>query len=227
MVAGPRPKAFEPWGEIVGVVRDFGLDPDDNGNEQPHLFHAVPAGALPSLVMSVRMRGNPATLAARLPLIAATVDARLLVQESQPMEEWVRQRNEHLIVTVGAQVVVTVLVLFLSALGIFSLVSISVSRRTREIGLRAALGATPRQVLARILSRAVALMGSGIAVGGALLIFPRTRRRAGRPPSEDVPLFAVYLVMTSAVMLAACLLACIGPARRALRINPTDALREA
>ena len=59
-----------------------------------------------------------------------------------------------LIVTVGAQVAVTALVLFLSALGIFSLVSISVSRRTREIGLRAALGANPRQVLAGILSRA-------------------------------------------------------------------------
>jgi putative ABC transport system permease protein len=226
--AGARPKAWEPWGEIVGVVRDFGLDPDDNGNEQPHVFHAVSAGALPSLVMSVRMRGNPATLAARLPLIAATVDARLLVQDSQPMEEWVRQRDDHLIVMVGAQVMVTVLILFLSALGIFSLVSISVSRRTREIGLRAALGATPRQVLARILSRAVVLMGSGIAAGGALLIWSLALGAgpSGRP-AEDVPLFAGYLAMTSAVMLAACLLACIGPARRALRINPTDALREA
>ena len=147
--AAVRPQAWEPWGEIVGVVRDFGLDPDDNGNEQPHVFHAASAGALPSLVMSVRIRGNPATLAARLPLIAATVDAQLLVQDSQPMEAWVRQRNEHLMVMVGAQVAVTVLVLFLSALGIFSLVSISVSRRTREIGLRAALGASPRQVLSR------------------------------------------------------------------------------
>jgi putative ABC transport system permease protein len=181
-VARARPKAWEPWGEIVGVVRDFGLDPDDNGNEQPHVFHAASAGALSSLVMSVRMRGNPATLAARLPLIAATVDARLLVQDSQPMEEWVRQRDDQLIVMVGAQVAVTVLVLFLSALGIFSLVSISVSRRTREIGLRAALGATPRQVLARILSRALTLMGSGIAAGGALLMWSwrsAQGRRAG------------------------------------------------
>ena len=75
---------------------------------------------------------------------------------------------------------VTVLVLFLSALGIFSLVSISVSRRTREIGLRAALGATPRQVLARILSRAVVLMGSGIVAGGALLLWSSRSARALR-----------------------------------------------
>ncbi len=226
--AGARPKAWEPWGEIVGVVRDFGLDPDDNGNEQPHVFHAASAGEVSSLVMSVRIHGNPATLAARLPLIAATVDARLLVQDSQPMEEWVRQRDEYLIVMVGAQVAVTVLVLFLSALGIFSLVSISVSRRTREIGLRAALGATPRQVLGRILSRAVVLMGSGIAAGGALLIWSLALGAgpSGRP-AEDIPIFAGYLGMTSAVILAAGLLACIGPARRALRINPTDALRQA
>jgi predicted permease len=225
--AGARPRAWEPWGEIVGVVRDFDLDPDDNGNEQPHVFHAASAGAVSSLVMSVRMRGNPATLAARLPLIVPTVDARLIVQDSQPMEEWVRQQDEHLLVTVGAQVVVTILVLFLSALGIFSLVSISVSRRTREIGLRAALGATPRQVLGRILSRALTLMGSGIAAGGALLMFSLAfgAGPSGRPV-EDIALFAGHLGVTSAVMLTACLLACIGPARRALGINPTDALRE-
>ena len=66
---------------------------------------------------------------------------------------------------------VTALVLFLSALGIFSLLSVSVSRRTREIGLRAALGANPRHVLVEILSRAMVLMGTGIAPAAALLLF--------------------------------------------------------
>jgi len=228
VVVRPRPEAWEPWREIVGVVRDFGLDPDDNGNELPHVFYAVPAGSLSSLVMSVRVRGNPGALAARLPLVAAAIDARLLVQESKPMEAWVRQRSEHLIVMVGAQVAVTVLVLFLSALGIFSMMSISVSRRTREIGLRAALGATPRQAIGRILSRAVALMGGGIAVGGTFLM-GSIALGAGPSgePVEDIPLFAVYLAVTSAIMLAACLLASIGPARRAIRINPIEALREA
>ena len=127
----------------MGVVRDFGLDPDDDGNEQPHVFRAASARAVSPLVMSVRMRGNPATLAPRLPVIAAGVDARLLVHDSQPMEEWIRQRDQFLILTVGAQVAVTLLILFLSARGIFSLESVRVSRRTREMGLRAVLGATP------------------------------------------------------------------------------------
>ena len=122
----------------------------------------------------------------------------------------------------------TLLVLFLSALGIFSLVSVSVSRRTREIGLRVALGAHARHVLAGILSRGIVLMGSGITAGGALLLLSVSLGEgpSGRP-AEDVALFAGYLGVTSAVMLAACLLACIGPAKRALRTSPTDALREA
>ena len=177
--------------------------------------------------MSVRVRGNPATLAARLPVIAAGVDARLLVQDARPLDEWIRERDISLTVKAGALAGVTLLVLFLSALGIFSLVSVSVSRRTREIGLRTALGANPRQVLAGILSRAVVLMGSGITAGGALLLLSLALGEgpSGRP-ADDVALFAGYLGVTSAVMLAACLLACIGPARRALRINPVDALRE-
>ena len=215
------------WFEIVGVVRDFGLDPDDEGNEQPYVFHAASPGTVSPLVMSVRVRGNPATLAARLPFIAANVDAGLFVQDAQPLDEWVRQRDMGLMVTVGAQAAVTALVLFLSALGIFSLMSVSVSRRTREIGLRAALGANPRRLLAGILSRAMVLMGSGIAAGGALLLLVVALAGPTGRPAEDVAHFAVWLAMTSAVMLTACLLACIGPARRALRINPTDALREA
>ena len=216
------------WFEIVGIVRDIGLDPDDSGDELPYVFHAASAGTMSSFVMTVRMRGNPAPLAARLPVMAADVDARLLVRDAQPLDAWVRQRDDSLTMQAGALAAVTLLVLFLSALGIFSLMSVSVSRRTREIGLRTALGANPRQVLAGILSRAMVLMGSGITAGGALLLWAVALGEgpSGRP-AEDVALFAGYLGVTSAVMLAACLLACIGPARRALRINPTDALREA
>ena len=149
----PPLKLRDKWFEIVGVVRDVGLDPDDSGDEQPYVFHAASAGTVSPLVMSVRVRGNPATLAARLPVIAAHVDARLFVGDARPLDEWVRQRDDGLTMQAGALAAVTLLVLFLSALGIFSLVSVSVSRRTREIGLRMALGANPRHVLAGILSR--------------------------------------------------------------------------
>ena len=221
--AGPNASTAEPWFEIVGIVRDFGLDPDDSGNERPFVFHAASAGAVAPLVISVRVRGDAAALAARLPFLAAHVDGRLLVEDGQPLDAWVRERDTGLIAAAAAQAAITVVILFLSALSIFSLVSVSVSRRTREIGLRTALGANPRQVLARILSRAMALMGSGIAAGGALLLL----LVAKGGPAEDVALYAGYFGLTSAIMIAACVLACIAPARRALRINPADALREA
>jgi hypothetical protein len=215
------------WFEIVGVVRNFGLNPDDSGNEAPFVFHAGSVDTMSSVVMTVRVRGNPGPLAARLPGIAARIDTGLSVRHSQGLDAEVRERNNSLAMQAAAGAAVTALILFLSAMGIFSLVSVSVSRRTREIGLRAALGAHPRHVLAEVLSRAVALMGSGIAAGGVLLMLGLALHAGPTTPAEDIPLFTVYLAITAAVMLAACLLACIGPATRALRINPTEALREA
>lgn len=90
------------------------------------------------------------------------------------------------------------------------------------------LGATPRQMLAHILSRALTLMGSGIAAGGALLLlFLALGGGPSGVPMRDIALFTGHFAVTSVVMTAACLLACIGPARRALTISPTEALREA
>ena len=59
--------AAEPSFEVVGVVRDLGLDPDEEGEATPYVFHAASAATVSPLVMSVRLCGNPATLAARLP----------------------------------------------------------------------------------------------------------------------------------------------------------------
>jgi len=129
---------------------------------------------------------------------------------------------------VAASAGVSALVLCLSAMGLFSLMSISVSRRTREIGVRMALGANPRHVLARIVAHAMVLMGSGVTAGGGLVLLAVAL--GGGPtgrPAHDVVLLAAWIGVTSAVMLGAGLLACIGPARRALRISPSEALREA
>ena len=125
-------------------------------------------------------------------------------------------------VVAGAIAGVVGLGLFLSAAGIFSLMSVSVARRTREIGLRTALGASPARLLAGIFSRAVVLVGSGIAAGNLVLLLFVTAL-----DEVDLADVADALLTTSAVMLTVGLLACVEPARRALRIHPTDALKEA
>jgi ABC-type antimicrobial peptide transport system permease subunit len=111
-------------------------------------------------------------------------------------------------------------------MGIFALMSVSVSRRTREIGLRTALGANPRQVMVSVLSRAAILMTSGGAIGAAVLLWIASISGTERP-ADAIAAYVPWLAVTAIVMLATGVLAAVGPARRALRINPTDALRDA
>jgi len=225
--AAAEASADKPF-EIVGVVQDLGLDPGEQGDEPAYVFHAASAATVSPLTVNVRLRGNPATMAPRLPVIAAGVDGGLSVLEARPLGESIWQRDYWMVAPVAAWAGVSALVLFLSAMGLFSLMSISVSRRTREIGVRMALGANPRHVLARIVAQAMALMGSGVAAGGGIVLLSVALGSGptGRP-AEDVVPFAAWIAVTSAVMLGAGLLACIEPARRALRINPIDALRDA
>jgi predicted permease len=224
----PSVSVAEPPFEIVGVVRDLGLDPGEQGDEPAYVFHAASAATVSPLTISVRLRGDPATWAARLPVIAAGVDPGLSVQEARPLGESIWQRDFWMVAPVAASAGVSALVLFLSAMGLFALMSVRVSRRTREIGVRVALGANPRQVLGRIVAHAILLMGSGAAAGGGLVLLAVARGLGptGRP-ADDVLSFAAWIGVSSAVMLGAGLLACVEPARRALRINPIDALRDA
>ena len=97
-----------------------------------------------------------------------------------------------------------------------------VARRTREIGLRSALGASRPRLLAGIFTRALILVGSGVAAGnGVLLLFITLGTEVELADVSDA------LLGTSALMMIVGLLACVEPARRMLRIHPIDALREA
>ena len=102
------------------------------------------------------------------------------------------------------------------------MMSFTVARRRREIGIRSALGADRRQVLASVFARASAQLGAGILVGliGAVAV----DRLTGRGPVHDGN--AVILLVVAAVMTTVGLLAATGPARRGLAVQPTEALRE-
>jgi putative ABC transport system permease protein len=226
---GPGPEtAQEPWHEIVGVARDIGLDPSGNTyEEEAFVYFPASAATVGRLVTLIRVRGNAGGFAARLPVLAAAVDAGLTVQQALPLNDIVQLRDRTGLGLVSALGGVTLLVLVMSAMGIFSLMSVSVSRSTREIGLRTALGANPRQVMVSVLSRAAILMASGAATGGALLLLIVSVRGSSGDIAEDMAPFVPWLAVTALVMLAAGVLAALGPARRALRINPSDALRDA
>ena len=112
--------------------------------------------------------------------------------------------------------------LLLSTIGIYALMSFTVSQRTREIGIRTALGANPRRVVGDVLSRAIRQLGVGTLLGLGLG-FVGTAFFTGVTPFEQGP---GPIVGITALIFIMGLIACGRPMRRALRIQPTEALRE-
>ena len=98
--------------------------------------------------------------------------------------------------------------------------AVAVARRTREIGIRVALGANHRRVLGSVFASAGRQLGGGIIAGNSLILF-----FAWRADSLTADLL-VSSVITSVIMAAVGVLACAAPARRALRVQPADALRQ-
>jgi predicted permease len=209
--AGPGP-----WHEVVGVVPDLGMTMGDAG-EGAGIYHPAAPGAAPPVHVAVRVRGEPESLEPRLRDLAASVDPGLRVYDVLPLD----QVQRDLMATYGFWLRVALLaagvVLLLSTAGIYSIMSFTVSRRTREIGIRVALGADRRRIVAAVFSRSLAQIGLGVLVGTLLVV-----ALAGGVRS---PRMALLLSSGLGLMLAAGTLACIVPTRRALRIEPTEALR--
>jgi hypothetical protein len=213
-----------PWYEIVGIVRDFptGVSPGMK-DSQFKLYHAAAAGQVKPVNIALRVRGGDrSTFAQRLPEIAAAVDADLQLRNVLSMdgalrkEQWVRRLEAAVLGSVSLSV------LMLSSAGIYALMSFTVSQRRKEIGIRMALGADRKRIVASIFSRAFGQLAAGAALGiasGAMI-----ERASGGDLMKGNA--AVVLTVVALLMMAVGFLAALGPARRCLRIEPTEALRE-
>jgi putative ABC transport system permease protein len=207
------------WHEIVGVVTDLWTFPADWGGAA-YIYRAASAAELDPVVVAVRVAGDAAPLAPRVAALARQVDAGLHLRDIVTLDDIVAQ--EQIRMVVGSVVfgsVLLVAVVF-SAAGLYALMAVAVKRRTREIGIRIALGATPRRVLGHVFARAGRQLGGGIIAGNSLILL-----LAWRADSLTADLL-VSSVITSVIMAAVGVLACAAPARRALRIQPTEALRQ-
>lgn len=201
------------WYEVIGMVRDFGWQLP-SPTEQSAMYH--PTRPLPGARVNVVVRHRePEGFAARLRVVAATVDPGIRLTDVRRLSDaggGEAQMNWVLTAVAG---LVSFIVLLLSATGVHSLMSFTVARRTREIGVRAALGALPRSIVRGIFGRAFLQVSAGIAAGSALTFL--LGFNSGRQ--------LMLLLAADGVMLAAGLTACAVPLRRALRIDPTEALR--
>jgi predicted permease len=214
-VRAATPRGREPgrWLEIVGVVPDIAINAYEPGKTagiyQP-LTRAYP------VQLAIHVRGDAKEFALRLREIAAVIDPSLRIYNPKTLDESLRALALGNSFFSFAMAALAGVALMLSAVGIYSLMSFTVSQRTREIGIRSALGADQRHIIRAIVARALAQVGIGAAVGvvGAVIFADEAKRQN-----------FLLLAGVAAMMLAVALLACVGPLRRALRIQPTDALR--
>lgn len=204
--------AGEDWYEIVGMVADFGWQ-----LPRPHEQSAMYLPAQPLLGhaghIAVHVRDTEA-FATRLRTLAADVDPTIRLTDVQPLTKVGGGEARTNWALTGVAWLISFIVLLLSATGIHALMSFTVTRRTREIGIRAALGAHPQRIVATIFSRALLQIGLGVVAGSALAAL------AGLGSRE-----VLILLAADGIMLITGLAACAVPLRRALRIDPTEALR--
>jgi predicted permease len=202
-----------PWFEIVGVVA--GMDRAIGPGTSVAAYHPLRRDQRTAVQIYVKTAGPPAELVPQVHNIVAGVDPSLGVADLMPLDEIWRPVLRSDAYFAAALAVVSAIIVLFALMGIYALMSFTVAQRSREIGIRAALGANPQRILMAIFSRAMFQIGLGIIGGGALISLT-----VARDPQE------IRLVGgVAAAMVVVGLIGCLLPALRALRIQPIDALR--
>ena len=211
---GPNPT----WSTVIGVVADvkqFGLD------SEPSLDEYFPA-LYPATII-IHTAGDPASLAAPVRAAIQAVDPEIPVSEIRTMDQVVAESAEARRWTMALLASFAALALALALVGIYGVMSWSVAQRTKEIGIRVALGASSREVIGEILASGIKLSVLGIAIG-SICALAISRLLAGfvfDVSPFDPLIYAAVALLMFVVALAACYL----PARRASRVDPLIALR--
>ena len=219
---GKRIKTKGDWRTIIGVVGDVrqsGLDSEAS----THLyvpFYQLPQGRMGIVVRTVI---EPSNLVAAIREQFHQLDSELPVYNMQPMEQVIstsvsQRRLNMLLLGFFAAIA-----LLLSMIGIYGVISYSVSQRTREIGIRLTMGAQPKDVLQMVFKQGFLLALVGIVIGG-IGAFALTRYLASLLYEVSVYDFSTFVIV-SALAIGVSLLACYLPARRATKVDPMVALR--
>ena len=221
-----------PWYEIIGVVKDLTLGVDHRVGglsfsgklqEQPGIYQPLSLDGPESFGMAIHVDGDPLTFATRARAIATLVDPTLRVGDVLPLDQLAGGFIDAITFWFRILLFAGGLALLLSLAGIYSIMAFTVARRTREIGIRVALGSDRRRIMTAMFSRSLIHIGIGVAVG-VLVFVLATSSDEGMDWLKSIRV-AAQIIGYATMMTGVCMLACVVPARRALRVQPTDALR--
>ena len=212
-----------PWYEIIGVVNDLGMNylGNTHGFGGAGFYYPLSQAAAHPIYMAVHVKGDPESFGPRLRAVGNSVDPTLRFYELQRLDQLYRGGLRMIGIFLRVALLLSSVALVLALAGIYSVMSFTVSRRTREIGIRVALGADARRVALAIFSRPLAQVGLGVIAGGGLVALLVHFVMEALSPRG-----IVLVIAYAALMMGVCMIACIVPVRRALRVEPTDALRE-
>jgi putative ABC transport system permease protein len=225
-VRGPGARRFSTVVGVAGDVRHNGLTAELKGAWYlPRAQFDLSAGSLiPGMTLVVKTAGDPAAAAAPVRAAIHAIDSQLPVADVRPLEEVVSGALGKQRFTTFFLLLCSALALTLAALGVYGVVRFRVGARTREIGLRMALGAPAGRVVARVVSQSMGLVAAGLGVG-ILAALGLTRFLAGLlygvKASDPLTLLATATALSLAALAATWL-----PARRAARVDPIIVLRE-
>jgi predicted permease len=220
---GQRLKVKDRWLQIVGVAKNVNYE---NKLELPRTFFYVPMrqNFLESNALLIRTRETPGAIRAALarevhaldPNLAPTAPFR--VQEQVDRKGYTQRLAATLIAIFGA------MALFLAAIGLYAVMSYSVSQSTRELGLRMALGAGVKDLLGLVMSRGLRLTVAGIVIGiaAAMMVTRLMADLLYKVSPRDPIAFGIAFI----ILIVVAFVACFVPAWRATRIDPVQALHE-
>lgn len=218
----PPGRPAPPWITIVGVVgsvRHLSLA----GEPEPEIYLAYTQQPVTAMEVAVRAAGGPERMAPLLRAAAAAADPGQVLSEVRTIERMMGDSLAERRLAVWLLGAFAELAILLAAVGIYGVLSYTVARRTREIGVRLALGADPAGVRRMILGETMRLAGAGLAAGvlAAVAFTPFLRGILYGVSAADPAVFGAVVLLLAAVAAGAGYL----PARRATRVDPAIALR--
>ncbi len=223
-IFGGPPKNPEDWPVIVGVVKDVPHNGVEEKSGNPFIYQLFRGGRPAGLTLFMRTARPAADVVAALRNSVRAIDPALPLFDTGGLADAVGSSFDNRRAVMLLLSAFAVLALFLSALGIYGVLAYDVSQRTREIGVRSAIGASRGQISSLILRQGLWKGGIGVVLGlvGAVLL---SRSMATLlfdvQPTDPAVYAAVSLVLIGVALLASYL-----PARRASRIDPLIALRD-